>query len=192
MVAIITPIVQTRKLRYKWIRKPTQGLTGSKWEEQNLIPGNLVLEPVQTHPLHCSALSGLFTNFSDSLIPFCLWVYSFCSTPAPSKPFPVLSVHLYQLNLQDLLTCIPVPTYNSVGGNLGNRGEDAIQRGIREEDKGQTQEAHTGTSLVVQRLRLHTQCRGPGFNPWSGNQIPHATMKTWHAATNIKDPTDCN
>ena len=21
---------------------------------------------------------------------------------------------------------------------------------------------------------LHSQCRGPGFNPWSGNYIPHA------------------
>ena len=24
---------------------------------------------------------------------------------------------------------------------------------------------------------LHIQCRGPGFNPWSGNQIPHGTTK---------------
>ena len=26
-----------------------------------------------------------------------------------------------------------------------------------------------GTSLVVQWVRLCSQCRGPGFNPWSGN-----------------------
>ena len=26
-----------------------------------------------------------------------------------------------------------------------------------------------GISLVVQRLRLHSQCRDPGFDPWSGN-----------------------
>ena len=26
-----------------------------------------------------------------------------------------------------------------------------------------------GTSLVVQWLRLCSQCRGPGFDPWSGN-----------------------
>ena len=38
-------------------------------------------------------------------------------------------------------------------------------------------------SLVVQWLRLHPQCRGPGFNPWSGNWIPHATTKKLHAAT---------
>ena len=31
----------------------------------------------------------------------------------------------------------------------------------------------TGTSLVVQQLGLHSQCKGPSFNPWSGNQIPH-------------------
>ena len=26
-----------------------------------------------------------------------------------------------------------------------------------------------GTCLVIQWLRLHSQCRGPRFNPWSGN-----------------------
>ena len=35
-----------------------------------------------------------------------------------------------------------------------------------------------GTSLVVRWLRLHSQCRGPGFDPWSGNQIPYGTTKT--------------
>ena len=33
---------------------------------------------------------------------------------------------------------------------------------------------------------LCTQCRGPGFYPWSGNQIPRVTEMSWHAAT--KDP----
>ena len=32
----------------------------------------------------------------------------------------------------------------------------------------------------------HSQCRGPRFDPWSGNLIPHATTKSSHAAT--KDP----
>ena len=27
------------------------------------------------------------------------------------------------------------------------------------------------------------QCRGPGFNPWLGNWIPHATQLSLHAAT---------
>ena len=44
-----------------------------------------------------------------------------------------------------------------------------------------------GTSLVVHRLRLCSQCGGPGFNPWSGNQITHAATKNLYAAT--KDPT---
>ena len=26
---------------------------------------------------------------------------------------------------------------------------------------------------------LPSQWRGPGFDPWSGNKIPHATTKTW-------------
>ena len=26
-----------------------------------------------------------------------------------------------------------------------------------------------GTTLVAQQLRLCSQCRGPGFSPWSGN-----------------------
>lgn len=163
------PIVQTKKLRHKWIRKLTQGLTGSKWEEQNLIPGSLVLESVQTHPSYCSALSGLFTNLSDSLILFCLRVYCFFSTIAPSKPFPVLSVHLYPLSLQDLLTGHTCTILYVCQQKLGNRGDDPVQRVIREEDKGQTQEAHTGTSLVIQRLRLHTlSAGGPGSLPGQG------------------------
>ena len=33
------------------------------------------------------------------------------------------------------------------------------------------------TSLEVQWLRLHSQCWGPRFNPWSGNKISHAATK---------------
>ena len=29
----------------------------------------------------------------------------------------------------------------------------------------------------------HSQWRGPGIDPWSGNQIPYATTKSSHAAT---------
>ena len=49
---------------------------------------------------------------------------------------------------------------------------------------------------------LHSQCRGPGFDPWSGNLIPHAANKSYaaakrsfmpqlnisHAAMKIEDP----
>ena len=31
---------------------------------------------------------------------------------------------------------------------------------------------------------LHSQCRGPRFDPWSGNWIPHATTKTWCSLIN--------
>ena len=34
-----------------------------------------------------------------------------------------------------------------------------------------------GTSLVVQWLILYCQCRGPEFNPWSWNWIPHAALR---------------
>ena len=34
---------------------------------------------------------------------------------------------------------------------------------------------YCGTSLVVPWLTLCSQCRGLGFDPWSRNQIPHAT-----------------
>ena len=37
-----------------------------------------------------------------------------------------------------------------------------------------------GTSMVVQWLRLCSQCRGPRFDPWSDNQILHATAKKSH------------
>ena len=40
-----------------------------------------------------------------------------------------------------------------------------------------------GTSLVVQRLRpLAPNARGPRFDPWSGNWIPHTATKGLHAA----------
>ena len=35
-----------------------------------------------------------------------------------------------------------------------------------------------GTFLVIQWLRLQTPNRGPGFDPWSGNEIPHAASKS--------------
>ena len=34
------------------------------------------------------------------------------------------------------------------------------------------------------------QCRGPRFNPWSGNWIPHSAAKGSHAAA--RDPMHCN
>ena len=53
---------------------------------------------------------------------------------------------------------------------------------------------------------LHSQCRGPGFNPWSGKLMPHAANKRYaaakrfcmpqlkisHAAMKIEDPVCCN
>ena len=35
-----------------------------------------------------------------------------------------------------------------------------------------------------------SQCRGPGFSPWLGNQIPQAATKTSHAAN--EDPVGGN
>ena len=37
---------------------------------------------------------------------------------------------------------------------------------------------------------LHSQCRGPRFDPWSGNWIPHAKTKSSHATA--KEPTHHN
>ena len=31
---------------------------------------------------------------------------------------------------------------------------------------------------------LHSQCKGPAFDSWSGNKIPHATTKTWYSQVN--------
>ena len=31
---------------------------------------------------------------------------------------------------------------------------------------------------------LYSQCSGPGFDPWSGNCIPHTTVKTWSSQIN--------
>ena len=35
----------------------------------------------------------------------------------------------------------------------------------------------------------HSQCGGPGSNPWSGNWIPQAAAKRSHATRKIKDPS---
>ena len=37
---------------------------------------------------------------------------------------------------------------------------------------------------------LHSQCKGPRFDPWSRNSIPHAAIKSSHAST--KNPECCN
>ena len=37
---------------------------------------------------------------------------------------------------------------------------------------------------------LHSQCRGPMFNPWSDKMTPHATTKSLYATA--KNPTCCN
>ena len=52
----------------------------------------------------------------------------------------------------------------------------------RENDKpltlGRLEKIVSGTSLVVRWLRLCTPSAGdPGFNPWLGNYMPHATTK---------------
>ena len=36
----------------------------------------------------------------------------------------------------------------------------------------------------------HSQCKGPGFHPWSGNETPHAATKSSHTTT--KDLACCN
>ena len=48
--------------------------------------------------------------------------------------------------------------------------------------KFHNQECITGASLVVQWLRIACQCRGHGFEPWSG-KIPHATEQLSPCAT---------
>ena len=37
---------------------------------------------------------------------------------------------------------------------------------------------------------VHSQCKGPGLDPWSRNSIPHAAIKSSHAST--KDPACCS
>ena len=37
-----------------------------------------------------------------------------------------------------------------------------------------------------------SQCKGPGFNPWSGDQISKASTQSLHAKTKIEDLACCN
>ena len=38
-----------------------------------------------------------------------------------------------------------------------------------------------------------SQCRGPGFDPWPGTQIPYTVTKNSHTVTKkIADPACCN
>ena len=43
------------------------------------------------------------------------------------------------------------------------------------------------TSSAVAKI-LHAQCRGPGFDLWSGDQIPHAAAKDFMLHTKIHGP----
>ena len=55
---------------------------------------------------------------------------------------------------------------------LGTAGQRDLSRSVLGSECG------CRTSLVVQQLRLCSQCKGgPRFDPWSGNQIPHASTK---------------
>ena len=56
---------------------------------------------------------------------------------------------------------------------------------LEEKDDG-GRERKSGTFLVVQWLRLLSQCRGPGFNSQLANWSPYTTTKSSHAT--IKDP----
>ena len=49
--------------------------------------------------------------------------------------------------------------------------------------------SHRRAPLVVQWLRLRSQCRGPGFHPWSGNLVPHCATK--YPACRNKDQRFC-
>jgi len=60
----------------------------------------------------------------------------------------------------------------------------------REAGKGQVRGGKDGDSPdgpVTKTLHFHS--RGPGFDPWSGSQVP---VKIPHAARKIKDPECCN
>ena len=49
------------------------------------------------------------------------------------------------------------------------------------------QNSHPGTSLVVQWLRLCTaNARGPRFDSWSGNWVPHAPTKNQNSQNILK------
>ena len=51
----------------------------------------------------------------------------------------------------------------------------------------------TGTTLVVQWLRLHTPNIGDlGLIPGHGTRSLMPQLKIWHAAMNIEDPAYCN
>ena len=45
--------------------------------------------------------------------------------------------------------------------------------GIKKDTRKKKKKRTPGTSLVVQWLRLYA----PGLTPWSGNQVPRATIK---------------
>ena len=86
-----------------------------------------------------------------------LWVIPVHQPQAPSK--------------WDIVPKVSVDLWGSLGtkGIHKNWGLSSIKAILRD------------FSLVVQWLRLCSPCRGPGFNSWSGNQIPYT-------ATRVEDP----
>ena len=84
--------------------------------------------------------------------------------------------------------------YTAGGTGLRTKIPHAGQRGQENKDGNfhkliedifilkKTKAPHIGISLVAQWLRVHCQCRGHGFEPWSG-KIPHAAEQLSPCAT---------
>ena len=75
---------------------------------------------------------------------------------------------LHSLLIRVQLSCCNKEAFNYSGSN---KSSDKLRAYARDFPDGPV--AKTPCS----------QCRGPGFNPWSGNYIPLATTKSSHAAT---------
>ena len=69
------------------------------------------------------------------------------------------------------------------------RGSHKKMAEENEGSKSRKNDKQTGTSLVVQWLRLCLQCRGRGFNPWIGNKDPTCLKAK---TQNIKQKQYCN
>ena len=68
--------------------------------------------------------------------------------------------------------------YSCLGNPTDRRVWWAVVPGVAKNWTGLSMSAdrrQTGTPPDMERLRLHSQCRGPGCDLWSGNQIPQAT-----------------
>ena len=107
--------------------------------------------------------------------------------------FPIpgqLSVHSFNTLTLGVSAELHISLWEQLCGPWGWRGDQGNRCDILGDRRELLRASNEGTSGPVGKT-LCSQCRGPGLNPWSGNnKILNAATKSSHAT--VKDPACCS